>query len=432
MQTQYKPFTIILSTILILTASTVLAENLIEIYNLAKDFDPIMQAAIEQNKAELEALPQARALFLPTISASANTMSNKVAEQKYNTWNNQLTVSQSLIQLQNWCQLKQAKNKVKASIATLADTEQAFLLRIAEQYFAVLKAKDDLNFAQAKRKAFARYLEQTKQRFKVGLIATTDVNEAQAKHDNAVAQEIAAENLLANEKENLREITGQEVLGLAILKDSLPLKSPIPNEIEQWVKTATEKNWKLEAARFNLVAVREKIKESNTGHLPTLKLDANINRNKHVPSSTTPIKSNDRNIGLTLTVPIFNGGSTFSKTKEARYNYEKASKELEQQYKSTESKARQAYRGVLTQISQVNAFKQAVVSGESALKATQAAFKVGTRTVVDVLNAESDLLDAKRNHYKARYDYILQSLRLKQTAGSLSVQDLREINNWLK
>ncbi len=418
----------------------VLAENLIDLYNLAKDNDPTIQAAYQDYNSQLEALPQARASLLPTINATSGSANNYCStnssttpsnSSKYNSWSYGISMTQPIFQMDVWSKLSQAKDTVKKAFATLADAEQALLFRVSQQYFAILEAQDDLNCNTAAQKSFAKQLEQAKQRYKVGLIAITDVLVAQAAYDNAYALVIGAENDLATAKEELRKIVGKHILHFAQLKTTIKLPTPHPTNIKKWVQSAIEKNWSLQAARYDLAIAKKKIQQYRAGNYPTLGLNANANKAKN-PTGAAQGEPTSRSVGLVFNLPLFSGGKIISQTRQASYAYEATKDKFEQTYRTTESKTRQAYNGVLTKLSQVKAFKQAVISNASALKSTEAAFAVGTKTIVDVVIAQSALTNAEKDYAKARCDYIIQSLTLKQVTGVLSVEDLQEINGWLQ
>lgn len=413
-----------------------LAENLIELYDLAKDNDQIIQAAAQTYQAEAEAMPQARAALLPTIAVTsgATAFNSNDPSKKGNSWTGYgLSINQPIFQINVWSKLSQAKDTVKKAFANLADAKQTLLLRVSKQYFNVLKTQDNLNFAKAAQKAFAKQLEQASQRYKVGLIAITDVLNAQAAHDNSYAQVIAAENELANARELLRVIVGKNIINLAPLKPIINFTPPIPANTKKWVQLAYEKNWALQAARYDLAIAKKQIQENRAANYPTVALTSNVHRGKNYSASPTSLnKSTDRNVGIVLNMPLFSGGSVISKTRQASYRYEAAKDTYQGKSRTTESDTRQAYNGVVTQLSQIKALKQAVISNKSALKATQAAYDAGTRTIVDVLNAQSSLINAEKNYAAARYTYIAQSLQLKQATGILSVSDLQEINTWLQ
>lgn len=415
-------------------ANTALAKNLLNVFELAYANDPILQAAKKSQLASIEALPQARANFLPTLGAQAthNAYNTNIPRSipHYNQSTYTLSINQPVFYYQQWVGLNQAKQQVKQANADYGAAEQDLIVRTTQYYFNVLKAFDALKFAKANRAAVSKFLDQTKQRYKVGLIAITDVQVAQAQHDSAYAEEIAAENDLANKKETLREITGEPIETYAFLRQELSLKAPEPLNSEEWVSKALAQNLKLQSKEFAASALRSNIKMIESGHLPTLNINSNIARSNNEPLSATPGGRNSV-VGLQVNMPIFSGGSVRSKTKQAVYSYEQAKKEYETLHRQTESKTRQAYRGVLTQISQAAALKQAIVSNQSALEATEAAFNVGSRTIVDVLTSQTNLIQAQQNYANARYDYILQSIQLKQAAGTLTPDDIHQINTWL-
>ena len=418
--------------LLIFFTNTATAKDLLNVFQLAHTNDPILQAAKKSQLAKLESLPQARALFFPTL----NTLATHTAfdtnatgtRPHYNQSTYNLAINQPVFYYQQWVGLSQAKEQVKAANADYAAAEQDLIVRVTQSYFNVLRAFDALKFAKAQRTAVSKFLEQTQQRYKVGLIAITDVQIAQAQHDNAYAQEITAENNLANKEEMLREITGEPIETYSFLRKELSLKPPEPLNTEEWVNKALAQNLSLQAKEFSVKATRANIRMVESGHLPTLSVTSKITRMNSEPLNPG---SRNSNVGLQVNMPIFSGGSVQSKTRQAVYTYEASKKEFETLHRQIESKTRQAYRGVLTQISQATALKQAIVSNQSALDATEAAFNVGSRTIVDVLNSQTSLIQAQQNYANARYDYILQSIQLKQATGTLTPEDIYYINAWL-
>lgn len=436
-----KQFILILCS---LFSPALFAFDLLDVYRQAQSHDPIIQAAREAQLAAQEETPQARAQFFPVVGASATHIayrqtpgnnnaaiaatSNNPSSAHFNQSNYGLTLTQPIFYYQQWITLATAAATVKQANATYAAAEQDLIVRTVQGYFNVLKASDNLKFSKANRKQLAKILDQTQLKFKVGLIAITDVQIAKAEYDKALAQEISDENELANQKELLREITGQPITTFAFMRKDLVLKAPEPADPEKWVMKAIDQNFELEAARFGAEVSRTKIKSTSAGHLPTLKINSNVNR---LTSAQGNPRTTSSNVGLQVEMPLFSGGAVSSKTRQAVHTYEKTQKEAERQYRITESKTRQAYRGVLTQISQVAAQKQAIISNDSALKATEASFNVGTRTIVDVLTAQTNLIKAQQNYANARYDYIIQSVLLKQAAGTLCPEEVQHINTWL-
>lgn len=431
-------------------ASIGYAEDLAAIYQLAQVNDPTIQAAREALLAAKEACPQARALFLPIIGASAsNTIYNRTYNANTVNFLNQtapltpnkfnydqsvygLTLSQPIFYYQQWVQLDKASEQVKQSNAVYAAAEQDLIVRTIQSYFGVLRANDIFQFTKSQREAFAKYLEQTQQMFKAGILPLTDVQIAKAKHDNALAQEIAAKNNIDVQKQQLEQITGFPVEKLSFLRDSLDLKSPEPNNMEEWIDRALAQNFNLQAVRYLVQSTREDIKLNQANHLPVVSLNGAVTTNTATKDILALPRNSTSNIGVQMTIPLFNGGSVVSKTRQARHIFEQTQQQMEATYRQVKSSTSQAYLGVITQLGQISALKQAIVSNQTALEATDASFKQGLRTIVDVLTAESDLVKSRQDHANARYDYILQSILLKQAAGTLCPADIDYINCWLK
>jgi len=433
MLARFKTNKKLLICILYFVCFTTYAEDLSTFLNLALDVDTTLKQAEGTKLSNIELLPQARAQLLPTVALNANTSYNNTNNPllgRYNTFTFGATLSQQIFNMAYWHKYQQADDTVKSAIATYEDAKQDLIIRVSEQYFNILKAVDDLNFARSERKAFAQHLAETQQKFKAGVIAITDVNEAQAKYDSAVAQEISSENELFNQKEIMGEITGIPAKEVNNLSYNISLHPPQPNDIEYWVETSVKQNFAIQAKNFDVEAAKKNKAVQRAGHYPTLQADGSTARGKSSPPS--PVVARTNAIGLTLTVPLFSGGSVNSKTRQAAYQYDVAVQQALEVKRKVISNIRQSYRGVLTQISQIKALQQSVISGKSALDATQAAFEVGTRTIVDVLNAQSDLLSAKSNLSKARYDYIMDSFRLKRYAGILQIEDVNIVNSWLQ
>lgn len=410
-------------------------EDLRQVYLIAIDNDPTIQAAFAALKANEQAIPQALAQMAPNISGNfttTGTHDNVPFFGNYNTRNYGITLTQPIFHPEYWAQFEQARHICIGAKATYFSATQDLIIRVANQYFAILGAIDDLHFAQSQRKAFARELEQSQQRFEVGLIAITAVQEAKARHDNAVANEIAAQNAVFDQYEKLREITGRPLPeGITLFPISHPLQliPPSPTDQESWVLSAHKYNLRVAAAKESAKQQKALIGFQAAGHFPKFDFQASAQRTKPAPPFPFDQLQTQKSISLNVAVPIFASGAVIFRTEEARARYEEAMMKWEAEQRSADSATRQAYRGVLTAISGVEALAQAVVSNRSALEATQAAYDVGTRTMVDVLNAQSDLLAAERDHSKARYKYLLEGLKLKQAAGILNMDDLLAVNS---
>jgi outer membrane protein len=420
--------------------SSVRAEDLVEVYKQAATNDAQYRAARAQMQATMEAKPQARARFLPSLrfgaeysrSSTEVTTGSVTTKDDYPTTAYSLTLVQPLYHADAFAQNDQADAQLNLAEAQFQAEEQFLALRAAENYFSVLSAQDNLAFAKAEQESIGKQLEQTKQRFNVGLIAITDVHEAQARYDLANASVIAAENRLANAWEALRETTGQNYKSLATLSD-VPLVPPTPGDAEQWVQGALKQNPGLQATRFALdVAEGEVRRQRGTGYpsLDAVGTYSNSDTTSELTQADT--ERTATSIALQLNWSIYEGGAVSSATRRAGYDAEQAKEFLEQQRRVVSRQTREAYLAVLANISRVNALKQAVVSNKSALSANEAGYEVGTRTTVDVLNARTSLFLAQRDYAQSRYDYVLATLSLKAAAGTLGVEALQQVNGWLK
>lgn len=416
------------------------AEDLLDVYRLAQENDAQLKGAEAARLAVLESKPQSEALLLPTISANANTTANRLDISQpgsaagvthFNSNGYSLTLTQPVYHRDTYVQLRQADARIAQAEATYSAAEQELMTRVATAYFDVLAAQDNLTFALAEKKAIGQQLEQSQQRFDVGLVAITDVQETQARYDSAVAQEIDAERRLASAHEAIREITAQPHGGLIPLQAEIPLITPEPQDIQQWADTALRQNLLISAAQYGTEIALEEIERQRAGHYPSV----DIVGNRIFAESGGGRFGGSETLGDTLTlqlnVPLYQGGLINSRTREAHARHNQALATLEQQQRSVLRQTRDAYLSVAANISRVQALRQAVTSNHTALESTKAGLEVGTRTEVDVLDAQRELFRTERDHARARYDYILQTLRLKQSAGTLSPADLTHINTWL-
>ena len=414
------------------------ADDLVSTYLLALDSDPQYQAAVEAHRAALEVIPQSRAALLPNIAISGDVSRNRFdprnsGDTSYST-NQTYSVGlrQALYQRERFLQLEQADNRVVQADAQLVAAQQDLLLRVATRYFLVLGAQDNVVFVEADKEAIARTLDQAQQRFDVGLAAITDTLEAQARYDIAVSDAINAERLLDDTREALRELTGELPLAPEVLKAEIPLVTPEPVDQDAWVAAALEQNPLVLAARAATEVAKQEIQVQNSGHYPSLDMVADYSYRDVEFGGVTRLERNDSAIGLQLSLPLYEGGLVSSQTRQSRYQYNQAREEQEKQRRATERQTRDNYRGIISGISKVSALKNAVISNEKAVEASETGFEVGTRAIVDVLDAQRELLRARRDHARSRYDYLLDTLRLKQAAGILHETDLVQINNWLE
>lgn len=412
------------------------AENLLDIYQQAQLKDPqLLQSKAVRDQA-FEKINQSRAALLPQINLGAglNYLQNQGDTQTGTTASGNLSLDQSIYRRSNWINLDLTEKSATQSDVAYNLEVQNLMLRSAQAYFNVLKAMDTLEFIKANKVAVERQLEQTQQRFEVGLTAITDVHEAEASRDQALADEINADNELANSYETLRELTGIDHRNLDVLNTERfsPQKTAFGSD--KWLELAIDKNLQLHSARIGKDIAKEQIDLAKTGHEPTLDLGAGLSTSTSDYKNEIAGRDSDNsqgNIGLTFKLPIYSGGATSSQVKQSQFNYVAASELLEKNFRSVQSTVRSSYNNVNASIGSVRAYSQSVVSADSALKATEAGYEVGTRTIVDVLDATRKLYDAKQKLSAARYNYILNILSLKQAAGVLEQQDLVEINQGL-
>ncbi len=423
----------------LLTTAPVLGEDLVQIYQLAEENDAQLRGAQAVRDSALEAEPQAQAKLLPNVSlltsasrvfSNINDSSSGASSNNYNKAGLTLSLSHPLYRKDYDALLEQADKQVARAEVTYAAEQQALIVRVAKSYFAVLSAQDALDFAQAETAAIERQLDQAKQRFDVGLIAITSVHEAQAAYDQSRADLIQAENVLDNAWEALREITNQPMGALARVVDDLPLERPQPESIDQWGEGAQQQNLAIRAAQLSAEIAKKGIDVMQAGDGPIVELVGS--HALALSSSPTGTDSNTTTIGIQLNMPLYNGGSTDSQTRQARFDYQAAQENLDKQRRSVNRQVRDAYRGVVAGISSVEALQASTRSAESALEATEAGFEVGTRTMVDVLNAQRDLFRAHSNYSTMRYSYIVSGLQLKQAAGTLLIEDIEQLNRSLK
>ena len=442
---------IILTTVLASSFNTSYAkDDLSSIYQQALQSDPLLREAEATRLANNEARALALSNLLPQVSAGAgyNKSDSKGVSVSQifpqgspnddasttNSWSLQL--QQSIFDWGSWVGLKRADKTILKSGLDFEVSRQDLIIRVANRYFAVLAAEDVLTFERASKEAIARQLDQTNTRFEVGMVAITDVHEAQAAFDQAIASEIDAKRRLALAKENLREITGRKVTELASPLVDLELGPPNPESEEVWVNKSLDQNLTLLSARMSAEIARSDIESQKTGHYPTVSLNLTRNgsdadRDDFIRDISSSGANNSTSLGVQLNVPIYSGGRTSSQVRQSVYQHRAAIERVERITRETERETRDAYLNVLANVSRIRALKQAVRSSQTALQATETGFEVGTRTTVDVLNSRRTLLDSERNYSQSRYDYLSNLLVLKRASGILDQTDIDEMNQLL-
>jgi outer membrane protein len=424
-----------LAGLLLPVASVWAADDLLSIYERARTSDPEFQQALADRQAREEALPQARAGLRPQVSLESayqtiDTDSDIGTQQdvRYEQLNYGVSLSQPLYRYSQARRVDQTSAQVEQARAEFTFAEQALILRAAERYFAVLDAREAVDAAEASLQAIERQLEQAEQRFEVGVIARTDVEEAKAQSDLARASLLQSRDDLESQREALRELTNQAPALLASVREGASLNSPEPADPSQWRDRAQEDNRELLAAQFAAQAAMEGIDVERGARFPQLDIVANYSGVDQYEREDSDPSSDQWSAGIELSMPLYQGGGIRSSVREAQFRYTEAREVLEQTRRSVSRDAANAYRGALTALERVRALDQARVSTQAALDATEAGFEVGTRTIVDVLNAQRERFNAERDYEQARHAYLVNTLRLKQAAGTLSVADLRRVN----
>ncbi len=434
--------TLIIAIASAVTATSAQAEDLLAVYQQALLNDTVVLKAQAQFEVVKENITQARAVLLPQISATASYTdgeqedysydSSSVVNSEFNSLSYSASLNMQLYHHDSWLNLNNAEKSAHQSDLVYQVAKQDLIVRVAQAYFALLSTKDDLDFAQAEKAAIARQLEQTKQRFSVGLTAITDVHEAQAQYDNAVTEEIRAENAIFSAEEALRVITNTYPKNISILNTKrFSTSTPNPNSADEWQKAAEAKNLDLIASKVGLDIAKDNINIARAGHYPTLDFGAQYgSKDNEVQSFNVPAVDN-YSVGVTLNVPIYSGGAIESSVRQAQSNFVSASQDLMQSHRSVVQTTRNAYNTVVATISGIKAFEQSVLSATKALEATEAGFEVGTRTIVDVLDSTRNLYNAKRNLSSTRYAYIQNVLKLKRAGGTITDEDITAINSGL-
>ena len=440
--------TLIIAVASAVTSANVQADDLLTVYQQALQNDTTVLKAHAQYKIVEEDITQARSALLPQLSAYGSYTDGKtesynppieglpegiVTNSNYDSLAYGANLSMQLYHHDTWLNLDIAEKSAHQSDLTYQAAKQDLIVRVTQSYFALLSAKDDLEFAQAEKAAIARQLEQTKQRFSVGLTAITDVHEAQAQYDNAVTEEIQATNAIFNAEEELRVITNVYPTNISVLNTArFGTTAPSPNSADEWQKVAEAKSLDLLAAKVSIDIAKQSIDAAKAGHYPTLDFGASYDStDTDTDGSFNTPALDSYSLGVTLSVPIYSGGAIESSVRKAQHRYVSANQDLMQSHRSVVRTTRNAYNTVVATISGIKALEQSVLSAEKALEATEAGFEVGTRTIVDVLNSTRNLYNAKRNLSSTRYAYIQNVLLLKRAGGTITDEDISAINSGL-
>ena len=421
-------------------------QNLLDIYQQALSNDPTWASARSANTAAQEKLEQGKALYRPTVSFNSNASHSETdirylgsgsvfrngGRESFDTFGYGVNVSQPVYRKQNSVQYQQSKTQVAQADKQLVLAQQNLMLRVAQAYFDVLLAQDKIDLINAQKAAINRQLEQAKANFDVGTATITDVNEAQARYDLTLAQEIAAINDLEVKKHAVQSVIGNLPQTLATARADFRTTLPEPHDMERWVEIAEQNNLALNIQQQAFELASQQVDLANAGHLPTLDAVGSY-ADTRAGGSANGFGSDLQNatIGLQLQIPIYQGGAINSKVREAVANKQKAQEDVEIARRQVDLDTRQAYLNLTSGVAQVQAFEQALISSQSQLDSTNLGYEVGVRTSVDVLNAQQQFYSAKRDLLQARYSYLLSILKLKSATGLLNEADLADINQLL-
>ena len=423
------------------------AEDLVQVYRDAQRYDAVYSGARYALEAGREKLPQGRSLLLPTLGLTGSFTRSRVDSESRDpaTAPNlnflrrpevdgyTLTFSQPVFRLQNWYQFEQGEQQVRQAEAAFGQASQDLIVRVSQAYFDVLSAQDTLGLARAQKAAISEQLAQARRNFEVGTATITDTHEAQARFDLIVAQEIAAQNDLENKRRALQALNGKEYAELAPLRADVRLAPPSPSNMQDWVDLAQKQSYPVALQEATTEVARLEAKRSFAAHLPTLDFIATYGKTGQSATITSPVGSDvtTTQIGLQFALPLYQGGAISSREREAAALYLKAKDDLENARRQAALTAQQTYLSVINGIAQVGALEQALVSSQSALDSNKLGYEVGVRINIDVLNAQQQLYSTRRDLSTARYNAILNQLRLKAAAGSLRDEDLEEVNRAL-
>jgi len=433
--------------VLALPFSTARADDLAQIFELAAANDPEIRQARANYNAAHTTIDQGRSFLLPRITVNGSSSRDTAGPAEntpfgnahsfgngFNTKGYNLSISQALVNFEAWYAFQSAKASDLQAAANLAQAEQQLILKVASAYFNVLRSQDNLATFRAEEEAAAQVLEQTRERFEVGLIPITDVYDSQANHDLARVNRLVEENNLNQAFEALGAITGQGHDALESLSTQSPIESLNPASLNEWVSLAMGNNLAIKAAEFDLESKQEDARSARAAMFPTIDVTAGYGWNQSAnPFSFFPAIASERtNITLNFSYPLFAGGLNAARKRQAYYTRDASEEALLKTQRDSTQSTRNNYRSVETDVLAVQARAQAIISAESALEATEVGAEVGTRNVVDVVLAQRTLFQARRDYANARYNYVINTLNLKQSAGILSPQDIIDLNEWLE
>ena len=426
----------------ILSTNIIYAEDLVDVYNIAIKNDPELLSAEARHRAIMQDYPIARSYLLPNLRFSASSQRTResvdgsvygrsTSTSQFTTDEFSINLKQPLYRRDLFTLLEKSEYEVAKSLAERDSARQDLIIRVAEAYFNILDSIDNISYAKSEKKAIKSQLDESKKRLEVGLIAITDYAEAQASYDLSETQLIEAENFSNLTKESLYVLTGKQIKKFSSLALNIKVQRPSPDKIKSWEEFALKQNLDLLAYKRAKDVAVSNVKYEQSKHFPTLDIYGTAKETDKGGGSSGAFESNNDYIGIELNIPIFIGGNTYYNSKKASFLEEEARYNLIKKKREVVKETRQAFLNLKSSISKVKASKKALESNELSVQYNKAGFEVGTRSTTDVLLALKDSFKAKKNYSKSKYDYLMSKLRLKQSIGTLSIDDVKVVNSWL-
>lgn len=435
----------------VLCTRSIAATNLIEFFEDALNNDSIYQQALERTLAEEKNISINRAVLLPQVALQSIGQGNRIkssgssvntglypAQTTLQSFDTTFTLTQTIINFPELADLANARLSAKQAYAQLNAAFQDLILRVAQAYLKVLYDKEYLFECQLNTTAFREQFLQARKLYKAGSINVADVYAAKAAYGAAKSRYISAKELYATDQDFLGTIAGHDITSIMQLSDNFPISLPNPQEREAWVEKAKEQNWSVKASSLYVQMVRTMIQKNSSGHLPTLDFQAYYEVNPNSSSQGSILFPagyslfQNTTVALKFNLPIYSGGLVVSKTKQAQHNYLRAQHQFEEIFRKVIHSTRKNYLNIMSNIEKINADKLTIQSAKSSLKGAQEHYRLGSGTMVDVLNQQEKILQAKTQYTMSKYEYIMSLLALKHTAGILCVNDLKVINSWLR
>ena len=426
------------------TGTVLAADGLYDIYLKALRNDADFASASASNEATREEGAKGRAGLLPTVSISGTQTHNQTDQRsltflgmrsqdyKYTSSNYGISMRQPLYRPYNWAGYLQGQARVSYGEAVLASAKQDLVLRAAGAYLDVLLAGEGVSLTRAQKAALTEQLALTKAQFLRGEGSKTDINDAQARYDMTVAQELEALNSLENNKRALERITGESPTTLrGLAGNNPPPQSPEPNDVKQWIEWALQSNPTIQAQRFGVEITTQDVARASADHKPTLDLIASRSKSDSENNVSINTRYDTSAVGVQLSIPLFSGGYVSANVRQAEAKKRQAQQDLESTQRKVTLETRQNFNNLITGIAQIKAYEQAVASNETALESTRKSVKAGMRSNVDILNAQQQLYSSKRDLARSRYQYIINWLKLKSSVGTLGDDDVQMASSWL-